>query len=176
MTSPSTQLNQLTHLRRTEIGRFVPPQVFTEVQQFYARQMNLLDGAAPDNAAWAATFTEDAVFESNVAERLVGRPAILRSVTAATDRIFADDLDFRHWIGMLDIEPLDDAEEDGDGAGEDGDGGGGLRTRYYALAMSTPRNGSLTIRSHTVGFDHLVRRDGRWLVRHRYLSVDGRPS
>lgn len=150
------------HLARTEIGRFVSPQVFTEVHQFYVRQMNLLDGAAPDNEAWAATFTEDAVFESNLdSKQLVGRPAILRSVRDSTAKIFAADLDFRHWIGMLDIEPREDDD---------------LRTRYYALPMSTPRNGSLTIRNHTVGFDHLVRQDGQWLVRHRYLAADGRPS
>jgi SnoaL-like domain len=142
------------------VDHYVPAQLFTEIQQFYARQMNLLDGATPDPDAWAGTFTEDAVFGSNMDDApVIGRAAILESVQGGVARIFAEDVDFRHWFGMLDVE----AQEDGS-----------LRTRYYALSMSTPRGGSLDIRGHVVGRDHLVSEDGRWLVRHRHLEADGR--
>ncbi|MEE1929391.1 nuclear transport factor 2 family protein [Streptomyces sp. TRM 70351] len=138
----------------------VSAQVYTDVQQFYARQMNLIEGADADPDAWAETFTEDAVFEAGgQPEPQVGREAIRASVREGVAGIAAAGLDFRHWFGMLDVT----AEPDGS-----------LRTRYYALAVATPRGGPLGVRGSLLCHDHLVPRDGRWQVRRRSVAADGR--
>ncbi|MEU6803435.1 nuclear transport factor 2 family protein [Streptomyces neyagawaensis] len=150
-------------LPATPAGAPVPASLYAGVQQFYARQMHLIEGAGADPGAWAETFTEDAVIELAGDTPDVGREAIRASVAAGVAHIAAQGWDFRHWFGMLDVRP-----------GEDGS----LRTRYYALAMATPRGGALAIRGSLVCHDELVRADNGsgWLVRHRRLVPDGRPG
>ncbi|MFE0178671.1 nuclear transport factor 2 family protein [Streptomyces sp. NPDC059002] len=142
----------------TPAGTFVSAELYAQVQQFYARQMGLLDDGRPDE--WAGTFTEDAVFQeaSRLDEPLRGRDAIRASSRARKERLDGDKLDFRHWLGMLDVRPQDD---------------GSLRTRSYALAMRIPRGGALDIFASVVCHDHLVQVDGTWQVRHRDLHHDG---
>ncbi|MGW1075591.1 nuclear transport factor 2 family protein [Streptomyces sp. NPDC002537] len=136
----------------------VPAELYTQVQQFYARQMGLLDDGRPDD--WAETFTEDAVFQeaSRLNEPLRGRDAIRESSRARKKRLDDDKLDFRHWLGMLDVRPQPD---------------GSLRTRSYALAMRIPQGGALDIFASVVCHDHLVSVDGTWQVCHRDLHHDG---
>ncbi|MFD2622724.1 nuclear transport factor 2 family protein [Streptomyces chumphonensis] len=137
----------------------VSAQVYADVQQFYARQMNLIEGSDADPDAWAETFTEDAVFEASSQERPeTGRAAIRASVRAGVAHIAAQGLDFRHWFGMLDVRPQSD---------------GSLRTRYYALAMATPAGGALGVRGSSLCHDHLVPAGGGWRVRHRSVRADG---
>ena len=145
----------------SEAGPYVSAQLYAEVQQFYARQMNLIEGADADPDAWAETFTEDAVFASPGPQPMeVGREAIRASVQGTVDSFAAQRLDFRHWFGMIDVTE-----------GPDGD----LRTRYYALGWATPAGGALSARGSLVCHDHLVRgEDGGWRVRERRLSADGR--
>lgn len=142
---------------------YVSADLYAQIQEFYARQMNLLDGRTADPVAWSQTFTEDAVLGSNFQEAPeTGRPAILKSMREALDHIAAQGTgDFRHWLAMIDVQPQPD---------------GSLRTRYYGLAMATPVGGSLTIRGHVLCRDELVRRAGRWLVRRRHLEADGVPA
>lgn len=137
---------------------YVPTEVYARVQQFYSRQMNLLDGARPDPVAWSQTFTEDAEFGADFQEVPdIGRPAILASVRQGLQHIHAGGpVDFRHWFGMIDV------HEEADAA---------LRTRYYALALSTPKGGGLRIRGHLLCRDRLVRRGDRLLVSHRHLTA-----
>ncbi|MEV5437262.1 nuclear transport factor 2 family protein [Streptomyces sp. NPDC052682] len=137
---------------------FVSADLYTQIQQFYARQMGLLDDGRPDD--WADTFTTDAVFAeaSRLNEPLRGREAIRASSRARQERLDAEKIDFRHWLGMLDVRPQDD---------------GSVRTRAYALAMRTPRGGRLEIFASVVCRDHLVRVDGSWKVRQRDLTHDG---
>jgi hypothetical protein len=139
----------------------VPAEVYTEVQQFYARQMNLLEGDQADPDAWAETFTEDAVFESTAQPAPeVGRAAIRASVRAGVAHIAAQRLDFRHWFGMVGVEQAPDRV---------------LRTRYYALAMATAPGGPLRVRGSLLCFDELVRdASGSLAVRRRSLHADGR--
>ncbi|MEO3977582.1 nuclear transport factor 2 family protein [Streptomyces sp. CAU 1734] len=143
-------------------GAGVPAGVYAQVQQFYTWQMGLLEGDEADPEAWAATFTEDAVFASTVQpEPERGRAAILASVRAGVAGIAAQRLDFRHWFGMVGV--------------EEGDEEGSLRTRYYALAMATPRGGSLKVRGSLLCYDDLVRGEsGGLLVARRTLVADGR--
>ncbi|ATZ29844.1 nuclear transport factor 2 family protein [Streptomyces lavendulae] len=140
---------------------YVPAALYAEVQQFYARQMNLLEGEAADPDAWAETFTEDAVFESaGEPEPQTGREDLRETVRAGVNHIAAQGLDFRHWFGMVGVEQRPDDT---------------LRTRYYALAMATPQGGPLKIRGSLLCHDDLVRgEDGRLLVRRRSLDADGR--
>ncbi|MFD8985892.1 nuclear transport factor 2 family protein [Streptomyces sp. NPDC059564] len=137
---------------------FVCAELYTQVQQFYARQMGLLDDGFPD--AWADTFTEDAVFQeaSRLDEPLRGRDVIRDSSRARKKRLEADGIDFRHWLGMLDVRPEPD---------------GSLRARSYALAMRVPRGGELDIFASVVCHDHLVLVDGTWKVAERDLHHDG---
>lgn len=136
----------------------MPAELYTRVQQFYTRQMGLLDGGRPEE--WSETFTEDAVFEeaSRLDEPLRGRAAIRASSQARKERLTRQRLDFRHWLSMLHL------ETDGDDA---------LRVRAYALAMRTPPGGPLDIFASVVMHDHLVRRGDGWQVRHRQLTHDG---
>ncbi|MWA08023.1 nuclear transport factor 2 family protein [Streptomyces sp. BA2] len=142
---------------------YVSVELYAQVQEFYARQMNLLDGSTADPVAWSRTFTEDAVLGSNFQDAPdTGQPAILRSMREALAHIAAQGTgDFRHWLAMLDVQPQAD---------------GSVRTRYYGLAMATPPGGSLRIRGHVLCHDELVRRAGRWLVRRRHLEADGVPA
>lgn len=139
----------------------VSARLYTQIQQFYTRQMGLLDDGRPDE--WTDTFTGDGIFEeaSRLAAPLKGRTAIRESARARTERVAAERLDFRHWLSMLHIEPEPD---------------GSLRVRAYALAMRTPAGGHLDIFASVVMYDHLVQDDGRWQVRHRQLTHDGRSS
>ncbi|WP_285735159.1 nuclear transport factor 2 family protein [Nocardiopsis sp. ATB16-24] len=144
-----------THSMLTD--SFVSAELYTQVQQFYARQMGLIDDRLPEE--WASTFTEDAVFEE--ASRMAplrGREAIAASCRVRAERLEAEQIDFRHWLAMLDIRPQPD---------------GTLHTRVYALAMRTGRGGPLDIFASVVCRDELVQSDDRWLVRHRELQHDG---
>jgi len=132
-------------------------ELYAAVQQFYARQMGALDDGAVD--AWADTFTADALFEdAGVTESLRGREAIRDSVRARVAGIQAEHRTFRHWFGMIDVRPGAD---------------GSVRTRLYALAMSTPTGGTLTVHGNVVCADHLVPAGGGWLVRRRSVRADG---
>lgn len=141
-----------------DFGTVVSAELYANVQQFYAWQMGLLDDGAVDE--WADTFTEDAMFgEPGQAGSFLGREAIRTSVVARAEKLAAEGLVMRHWFNMLAIDPQSD---------------GGLRTRNYALTLSTPLGGSLTVRGHAVCFDHLVPHGDRWLVANRVILPDGR--
>lgn len=136
---------------------FAPAELYTQIQQFYARQMGLLDDGYPEE--WALTFTEDGVFEEpSRLDTVRGREAISLSARARADRLAAEGIDFRHWLAMLDVRAQDD---------------GTVHARTYALAMRTPRGGDLDIFVSVVCHDVLVRDDGRWAVRHRNIQHDG---
>ena len=139
-------------------GGYVSADLYAQVQQFYARQMGLIDDGKPDE--WAATFTEDGIFAepSRLDDPLQGRDAIRESCRARKERLAKEQIDFRHWLGMLDVRPQPD---------------GSLRTRAYALAMRTPRGGALEFVASVVCHDHLVAVNGVWQVRRRDLRHDG---
>ncbi|MFF7365873.1 nuclear transport factor 2 family protein [Streptomyces sp. NPDC008125] len=134
-------------------------ELFQQIQQFYARQMRLLDTGAAEE--WADTFTEDGVFHQNVAEPLTGRANIAVASRKRVDQLVGDGVTRRHWLGMLEVDP----------PGSDGV----VRTRYYAISMATPRGAGARpqITASTVAEDTLVRHDGVWLVRHRLVTHDG---
>lgn len=138
------------------IDPLAPVEVYVRVQQFYARQMALLDDG--DVEEWAATFCADAVFaETGMPAPLRGSVAIRDAVRPEVDKLAAAGIDFRHRFGMLDVVPSPD----------------GVRTRFSTLALATPRGGPIAVRGNVVGRDHLVPDGASWLVRHRHLRYDG---
>ncbi len=136
---------------------YVSAELYARIQQFYHRQMGLLDDGRAEE--WADTFTEDALFlEPLRLEPLRGREAIRTSARARADRLAAEQLDFRHWLNMLDVRHLDD---------------GSVFTRVYALPMRTPRGGGLDIFASVVCRDQLVAVGDGWQVRRREIHHDG---
>ncbi|MCL7424496.1 nuclear transport factor 2 family protein [Streptomyces sp. YS415] len=131
--------------------------LFQQIQQFYARQMRLLDHGAVEE--WADTFTEDGVFDQNVAGPLTGRATIAVAAQKRVDQIVAEGITRRHWLGMLEVDPRDEQ--------------GVVRTRYYAFSMATERGGRPQITASTYAEDSLVRHEGGWLVRYRRVTHDG---
>jgi bifunctional aromatase (cyclase/dehydratase) len=137
-------------------GRFADPGLYTEITQFYAWQMALMDAPEPD--AWADTYTVDAVFEEPGGTGVLhGREAIRESITRRSAQLVASAVVIRHWVNGLTVTSLPD---------------GALRARYYSLAMRAPRDERPTLSAHVVCEDVLVREDGRWLVQHRAIRID----
>ncbi|MEU6161606.1 nuclear transport factor 2 family protein [Streptomyces sp. NPDC047130] len=130
--------------------------LYAEVQQFYSRQMQLFD--AHDAERWAATFTEDAVFDVPTLEAPVrGREGLVANVRRNAAQYERSGERLRHWIGMLDVSP-----------GRDGE----LRARAYALVYVTPRGGTSRVLRVCVMEDALVRVRGKWRTRHRVVTRD----
>jgi ketosteroid isomerase-like protein len=127
-----------------------------EIQQFYAHQMHLLDDGNAD--AWAETFTEDGVFAANAhPEPARGRETIRAAAKAAAGRQDPD-VQVRHWLGMLDVQPQPD---------------GSAHARSYALILNTMVGGSPKVHLSTTCEDVLVRgADGQWLVSTRQVYRD----
>ncbi|MFE7778568.1 nuclear transport factor 2 family protein [Streptomyces sp. NPDC057445] len=131
---------------------------YTEVQQFYAQQVELLDDLRAD--AFAATFTENGLFSASPVRPVVaGRAAIAAALRAAHSKRFGDgQVRRRHWFNMLQVHEQPD---------------GLLRTRYYMLVWVTrPWNPVPEPGPSCVVEDVLVREDGRLLTRERRITPD----
>ncbi|MGW4940913.1 nuclear transport factor 2 family protein [Actinoplanes sp. NPDC004185] len=136
------------------------PLVYQEVQQFYARQMRLLDEGEVDR--WAGTFTEDGVFTANAHPHpQQGRAAIKEGAAAAARQMAERGVQRRHWLGMLSV-------------GERPDGS--LLAHTYALVVETTRGGSSELRLSCTCDDTLVRVDDELKVRHRQVRRDDLPA
>ncbi|AOR32936.1 hypothetical protein BFF78_19365 [Streptomyces fodineus] len=77
-------------------------------QQFYARQMQALDGGRFEE--YAATFTEDGLFQHlSTVEPCRGRAAILEMLHEFQRTRFGDDpVQRRHWFSQIVLDPQDD--------------------------------------------------------------------
>jgi len=133
--------------------------LYCEIQNFYGRQMRLLDSAAVED--WAATFTEDGVFAANGhPQPHQGRDAIERGARQAASALAAQGVQRRHWLGMLDM------AQNADGT---------VSARTYALIIETPQGGQSHVQLSCTCDDLLVREAGRLLVRHRQVQRDDLP-
>jgi hypothetical protein len=131
--------------------------LYGQVQHFYARQTQLLDGG--DTAAWARTFTPDGVFEAGgVPEPVRGRETIEKAARATAGEFERQQITRRHLITMLAVEPTT---------------GGTVRARSYAVVLEIPRGGEVIVHRSTVCEDVLVRQQGGWLVQYRKVIRDG---
>ncbi|HSV65420.1 MAG TPA: nuclear transport factor 2 family protein [Mycobacteriales bacterium] len=136
------------------------PDLYHEVQEFYARQMQTIDGG--DAAGWAGTFTEDGVFTSNARpEPVRGRAVIAAATAGSVAERAARGVVHRHMMTMLHLDPRAD---------------GSLFARSYVLVVATYREGGSELLASTVCEDVLVRDAGRWRVSHRHVIRDDHPS
>jgi hypothetical protein len=127
-----------------------------EVQDFYARQMRLLDDGLTDE--WAATFTEDGVFDASAQpEPVRTRAAIAAGAGQVSAHLASQGLARRHWLGMVTAQPQPD---------------GSIRAQCYALVIMTPKGGQPFIGSSSSCEDILVREDGDWKVQWRKVVRD----
>jgi len=139
------------------LGTRVTADLYVEVQQFYARQMRMLDSL--QLVGYTETFTEDAVVE-HVArgERAVGREQMLAGMRAALPRYAG--VAVRHWFDKLLLEPQ----------GEDT-----VRVSYYTLVTRTDADGRVVFEPTFTVEDVLVRRDGELFTKVRSIVRDTPP-
>ncbi|MFI6442586.1 SRPBCC family protein [Streptomyces sp. NPDC050759] len=143
--------------RETALPEHLDAERYQQIQQFYARQMQMLDDG--DGHGWAQTFTEDGVFAQNVKpDPWKGRDQIGARMSAGLARVAERGLTRRHWFGMVAAAPAEN---------------GTVKTRYYATVYETPKGGKASLYLSTLGEDVLVQQDGHWLVRHRWVAHDG---
>lgn len=134
----------------------VEADVYYQIQQFYAHQMQLLDRGATQE--WANTFTEDGVFAANAQpEPATGRSVIATGAARASADFAAKGIQRRHWLGMVSATARDD---------------GTVQAQAYALVLTTPKGGQAAIGVSTTMDDILVRENGEWKVRRRDVSRD----
>lgn len=130
--------------------------LYAEVQWFYARQMQLLDLGKAES--WAATFTEDAVFDvPTLPEPVRGRAALPAAVEQARARLAAAGERHRHVMGMIDVLERPD---------------GSLDVRSYTTVYASTVGGSSRVHRVCVCEDVLVRVDGELRVARRRVTRD----
>ncbi|MEU4884267.1 nuclear transport factor 2 family protein [Streptomyces althioticus] len=130
--------------------------LYAEIQQFYARHMQLLDGGAADE--WAADFTEDASFSvPTVPAPVVGRDALAAAVRRTAESLASTGEQHRHWPGVFDVRPRRD---------------GSVVVHSYTTVYASPRGGESRVHRVCTCTDVLVREGGRLLVRSREVIRD----
>ncbi|EMD26160.1 nuclear transport factor 2 family protein [Amycolatopsis azurea] len=130
--------------------------LYAEVQQFYARQMQLLDGGAFE--AYAETFTEDGEFRHTPGREPARTRAGISAELHEFHKRFDDDpVQRRHWFGMMNLEPQDDDT---------------IRATVYALVVTTRPGGKPAIAPSCVVYDVLVWEDGELFNRSRRVEHD----
>ncbi|MFE1316703.1 nuclear transport factor 2 family protein [Kitasatospora phosalacinea] len=135
------------------------PELYAEIQDFYARHMHLIDAGQVD--AWVETFTEDATISNNVNPHPAhGREQIVGVIRRAQQQLDADGIRHRHWMGMLVVEPTAD---------------GTVHARSYAMLLAVRLGEAPVLDRSTRCHDELVRVDGDWQIRSRRVHHDGRP-
>ncbi|GAA2879408.1 hypothetical protein Acy02nite_77880 [Actinoplanes cyaneus] len=132
-------------------------ELYAEVQQFYARQMQLLDGGVFE--AYADTFTIDGEFRHTPGrEPARGREQIVRELHEFHERFAGDPVQRRHWFNHVNLEPQED---------------GTIRSTVYALVVTVrPGVKQPIIAPSCVVHDVLVREDGELLNRSRRVEHD----
>ncbi|MBB2910434.1 hypothetical protein FHS43_001697 [Streptosporangium becharense] len=136
-----------------------------KVRQFYVLQAQLLDRG--DVEAWAATFTEDAVFvQSSHRDRVFagnssperrGRPAIAQAAGRGVAARAATGVTRRYWVDAHTVRRSYDLT---------------LRTRFNALLIETPAGGPCRIFLSVAGEDILIPHGGAWQVSRRTIFHD----
>ncbi|MFF4251881.1 nuclear transport factor 2 family protein [Streptomyces sp. NPDC001663] len=140
----------------TELPQSATAGLYQEIQQFYARQMHLLDDGRVEE--WAQTFTEDGVFAANAQPvPAVGRAAITEAAAKATAAYAEAGVQRRHWLGMVSVESATASA---------------VTARCYALVIETPRGGRPEIKASTLCEDRIVRVDDTWQIQDRRITRD----
>ncbi|MEX5633295.1 nuclear transport factor 2 family protein [Parafrankia sp. FMc2] len=130
--------------------------LYAEVQNFYARQMQSMDQR--DFVAFAGTFTEDGEFSHTPGQLARGRADIIAELREFHRRFDGDPVVRRHWFGMTCLEPLD---------------GQSWQATYYAYTVNTrPGAAAPTIGPSCLVTDVLVRTAAGLLNHSRYVRQD----
>ncbi|MFF7246186.1 nuclear transport factor 2 family protein [Embleya sp. NPDC008237] len=130
--------------------------IYAEVQQFYARHIQLMDEGRAEEAA--LTFAEDAFMLSppKIAEPIRGRAELGARLREAADTLSAEGVRYRRCHTMMTVEPQPD---------------GRLFVRAYVQVVRT-RGGESVLHAMCVCEDVLVREDGELKVRERVVTRD----
>ncbi|MFF3847834.1 nuclear transport factor 2 family protein [Streptomyces sp. NPDC002328] len=131
--------------------------LYARVQQFYARQMQLLDLGEAER--WARTFTEDATFAvPTLPEPARGRAALAAAARRTAAELAAAGQRHRHFIGMLDVRPRPD---------------GAVDVRSYAIVYASQTGGASQVHRVCVCEDVLLHQDdGELRVSARTVTRD----
>ncbi|MFP3991491.1 nuclear transport factor 2 family protein [Streptomyces sp. E11-3] len=127
--------------------------LYCEVVQFYARQMSLMEEGRV--AEYAATFTEDGVFEHSLGWRLEGRQQIIDGTLGGLEHYAGKAM--RHWFNRYVVEQEPD---------------GTVRTSCLAMVSVVDQDGQVTFEPTCTVSDVLVRENGALLTRSRFLQHD----
>jgi actinorhodin biosynthesis protein ActVIA len=130
--------------------------VYSQVQHFYAHQMQALDGLRFED--YAATFTEDGTFQhSPGAEPARTRPGIVKELVEFHRRFEGDPVQRRHWFTHIALTPRAD---------------GSLASTVYALVVTVRPGGKPEIAPSCVVHDVLEVSEGQVLTRSRLVTHD----
>lgn len=130
--------------------------LYAEVQQFYAMQMQSLDDRRLED--YANTFTEDGEFRHTPGrEPARTRAGILADLYEFHKRFDDDPMRRRHWFNMINLEPRDD---------------GSIRSTVYALIVKIRPGAKPEIGPSCVVHDVLVWNNGALLTRSRWVHHD----
>ncbi|WP_405137196.1 nuclear transport factor 2 family protein [Nocardia sp. NBC_01388] len=134
----------------------VSPELYTRVQQFYARQMQALDDCRFKE--YAATFTPDGSFQhSPDAEPAITPEGIVAELENFHRRFDNDPVQRRHWFNHIDLEMCAD---------------GSIRSTVYALVVTVRPNSKPEIAPSCVVHDVLIDEDGAVAARSRLVTHD----
>jgi actinorhodin biosynthesis protein ActVIA len=129
--------------------------LYAEVHQFYATQMQRLDRV--DVEGYAATFTDDAEFIHSPGQPgSHTRDGIIRDVYKVAEQFKTDPQQRRHWFNMVNLELLDD---------------GHIKSTAYCLVVKN-RAGQKPDFVSCVVNDVLVRENGELLTKYRRIDYD----
>jgi actinorhodin biosynthesis protein ActVIA len=130
--------------------------LYTRVQQFYARQMQALDRG--DFESYAATFTPDGSFHhSPGATPARTRPGIVTELIEFHKRFDGDPVQRRHWFNHVVLDPRAD---------------GAVDSTVYALVVTTRPGGLPAIAPSCVVHDVLEVGHEEILTRSRRITHD----
>jgi hypothetical protein len=133
----------------------VSADIYAQVDQFYAIQMQALDDG--DIAGWVETFTDDGVFASNgLAEPVAGREELTALGKSSVARLDAKGAIRRHFVFNVIVESSSDDT---------------MRTTCYVPVFDTV-DGVTSLTTSTVMCDELVVSGEAVLVRHRTVTRD----
>jgi 3-phenylpropionate/cinnamic acid dioxygenase small subunit len=132
------------------------PALYTEINDFYARHMRLVDEGRVEE--WGETFTHDATISNNANPRPAhGRDAIVAVIRRAHAELTERGVQHRHWMGMTTVEPLDERT---------------VRATSYALLLAVGADRPPVIDRSTCCVDEIVRVEGAWQISKRRVHHD----
>ncbi|CAL9287111.1 nuclear transport factor 2 family protein [Streptomyces rubradiris] len=134
----------------------VSSDLYTQVQHFYARQMQALDDGRLEE--YTQTFTKDGSFQhSPDIAPAVGRDAILEELRSFLKKYQDNPTQRRHFFNQMVLEPQQD---------------GSIRSTVYALIVRVRPNERPEVWPSTVVHDVIEVTDGEILLRSRSVSYD----